>query len=495
MAKTEKTPPTPVSVELRRFDEANVARLGLISIQERIPSDYTSWVIEREIDGRTRRLECVAPAEFGGVPHGLDGDIANAIIDLFIEQGAPASGEVSTTAYKLLRRAGLSDDGRHYQRLNQSLFRLRGATYTMRDSWYEADKKRFGTTAFSYLESFETISDDEEQLLGGSALRIRVAKALVRSVRANYLKPLDLDFLRALRRPLARNLYRLLDARRLDPEDLSRRADVYAVGLLEWALECKIVDKTPDKIRRTLEGAHEELLERGYLAQVVYAGRGQKQTLTYVFAPESPVEVPPDPEDRDEAAPEGDGTVPTGPASPAVLALGRFEVSRVVAAKLVAEYGEDRVLERVAKFEAILASGFRPRRLSAALVDVVRDEHGKYPDPPNFETAERRARRAREAAERRERAERARATVAAPEAPSEEERAATLPLEERVALAMQTLRFLLQKHVDAAALDRLRARLLLGHADPQEVSRQVYRAKFENRLDVLPPELVALLEP
>lgn len=77
------------SNEIRRFDEANVARLGLISIQERIPPDFTSWTIDFAVDGRQARLSCVAVAEHGGVPHGLDNDVSLALITLYQEAGSP----------------------------------------------------------------------------------------------------------------------------------------------------------------------------------------------------------------------------------------------------------------------------------------------------------------------------------------------------------------------------------------------------------------------
>lgn len=48
---------------MQRLTEANVARLGLISIQERIPSDFTRWEVEFEVDGRLGQLSCFSPSE------------------------------------------------------------------------------------------------------------------------------------------------------------------------------------------------------------------------------------------------------------------------------------------------------------------------------------------------------------------------------------------------------------------------------------------------
>lgn len=90
------TVPPQRPAEITRFDEANSARLGLICVQERIPSDYTRWDHEWTVEDRTARLTCISPSEYGGVPHGLDGDFATTLNLMYLEQGSPDSGEVMT---------------------------------------------------------------------------------------------------------------------------------------------------------------------------------------------------------------------------------------------------------------------------------------------------------------------------------------------------------------------------------------------------------------
>lgn len=137
------------SSELKRFDEANVGRLGLISIQERISGEYASWKVEFEVDGRPAKLTCDALPKYGGVPHGLDNDISAALIDLYIESGSPEDGVLRTTAHRILRRAGLDSSGRYYQTLQQSLYRLRTATYSASEAWYDL-RRRWTTVTFNY---------------------------------------------------------------------------------------------------------------------------------------------------------------------------------------------------------------------------------------------------------------------------------------------------------------------------------------------------------
>nr|RIX96390.1 hypothetical protein D3W47_20410 [Deinococcus sp. RM] len=442
---------TDSTLQLQRLTEANVARLGLISIQERIPSDFTRWEVDFEIDGRLGQLSCFSPAEYGGVPHGLDGDVANALIDIFIETGSPESGVVTTTASQVLLRAGLHNNGHYHHVLTESLRRLKQATYTMSHAWRDHEHQRWTSGTFSYVLAYEITSGERDTVTSGAVLSVTLARQIVQSIRARYVKPLDYGFLTSLERPLTRALYRLLDVKRYDPQDLSRSFASYTVNLLEWAAECKIVDRRTDKVRRTLEGAHQELQERGYLQDVLVEGRGRKQTLTYVFGAPTPNLIL-DPE--------------------LVAELVTHRVARPVARKLVETYGETRVRARLARFTALLASGYRVRSPSALLVDIIRDDDEKYVDPTG--------------------AERAAGTVTPSSPPSatrdpeleDRERDAAfqaLSLEEQADQAMPTLQLLLKNRLDTMQYARIRSAMAEGRADASLIVKAVTKAVFEGR--------------
>lgn len=447
---------------MQRLTEANVARLGLISIQERIPSDFTRWEVEFEVDGRVGQLSCFSPSEYGGVPHGLDGDVANALIDIFIEQGSPDSGVVTTTASQLLLRAGLHNNGHYHRILTDSLRRLKQATYTMSHAWRDHEQQRWTSGTFSYVLSYEVTSTERDTVTAGAVLSVTLARQIVKSIRARYVKPLDYGFLTSLERPLTRALYRLLDAKRYDPQDLSRSLVSYQVNLLEWASECKIVDRRTDKIRRTLEGAHEELRERGYLQDILIEGRGRKQTLTYVFGAPAQ-DLAQDPE--------------------LVAALVTHRVARPVARKLVETHGEARVRARLARFQALMAAGYKARSPSALLVDIIRDDEEKYLDPaPSGEATQ---------------VVRAPRPAAPPSDPDEEERERqaafqALSLEQQADQALATLQLLLKHRLDTMQYAQVRSALVEGRADAGMVVKVVTRAVFEGRTDEAVGQLLLL---
>lgn len=448
---------------MQRLTEANVARLGLISIQERIPAEFNRWEVEFEVDGRIGQLSCFSPSEYGGVPHGLDGDVANALIDLFIEQGSPDDGVVTTTASHLLLRAGLHNNGHYHRVLTESLRRLKQATYTMSHAWRDHEQQRWTSGTFSYVLAYEVTSSERDTITEGAVLSVTLARQIAKSIRAKYVKPLDYVFLTSLERPLTRALYRLLDAKRYDPQDLTRSLASYQVNLMEWAAECKIVDQRTDKIRRTLEGAHEELKERGYLQDVLIEGRGRKQTLTYLFG--APAQsLAQDPE--------------------LVVALVAHRVARPVARKLLETYGDARVQARLAKFKALLASGYKARNPSALLVDVIRDDEGKYVDledatytaPANHTV---------------------KGTVQPPD-PEEQEREReaafqALSLRDQADQALPTLQLLLKNRLDTVQYAQVRSALAEGRADAGQVVKAVTRAVFEGRTDQAVENVLLLL--
>ncbi|WP_158591522.1 replication initiator protein A [Deinococcus cavernae] len=461
MAKPKKSAPIQPLV---RPTEANVARLGLISIQERIPADFTRWKYEFEIDGQVGELSCFSAAEYGGVPHGLDGDIANALIDIFIEQGTPENATISTTGSQILARAGLHNNGHYHAALTESLARLRQATYTMTHAWRDHEQQRWTSGTFSYILAYEYTSSERLTLNGSTILNVTLANQIARSIRSKYVKPLDYAFLATLERPLTRALYRLLDAKRHDPRDLTRSINSYSVNLLEWANECKIVDLRTDKIRRTLEGAHQELKERGYLQDITYEGRGKNQTVTYSYAPTS--------EPLDEEARQ------------LVDELVRERVTRPRAVKLVAEYGSPRIQARIKKFRALLASGYKPKNPSAVLIDVIQDDEGKYMDPLDLDTNTK-----PDPAEQQRRLQETAEAIERERSAAEEQ----MTLQDRADRAIRTIQLLFKTHLDTKQLTKLHSAFLAGELDPATVEKGVTKAVFEKRQDDVLQHLASLL--
>jgi plasmid replication initiation protein len=452
--------------EILHFDEANVARLGLISIQERIPDHYTSWSLDFEMDGRRARLSCVGVQEHGGVPHGLDNDVTLALITLFQEAGSPDDGTIVASAYRILTSMGWDTSGHYYNALRESLDRLTTATFTASEAWRTG--KKWTTVRFRYIDRLEYTSDDEKLGLSGhSVVKIRLAREIVDSIRSKYLKPLDLEFLTSLDRPLTRSLYRLLDAQRvsMDREELTQ----FRTGIINWAKACKIVDITPSRVRRTLEGAHRELVERGYLSSVSYKGRGLKQEIIYSFSQQGTVSQ--------------DG-------QKVLVGLARYGVARPVAQNLINTFGLQRVVDRLARFEAILAAGYSPRNKAGFLVDIVRDDEGKYGDSGALATNIQHA-KAQAATAKRKEAERLAEERAQQITDAEWE---ALDATGRAAKAVRILSLTLGKHLPLRYFSGLSEAFEAGVMDPRSVVEAAVKAFTEAQVGPFVESLKQVLD-
>ncbi|GAA5534225.1 hypothetical protein Dalu01_02633 [Deinococcus aluminii] len=437
---------------IKRFDELNIARLSLISVQERIPPDYRDWSVELEDGDRRYKVTCQAMPEYG-VPHGIDTDISAALVNLYIDQGAPADGSVTCTPYQLLQMAGLDTSGRYYAALDESLRRLTTTNYFIAEGWRDHPRKRWTNVNFRYIDRLEFTSGDENRLDASSVLRITLPQEIARSVRAGYIKPLDLSFMQTLKRPPTRALYRLLDSQRRDPENPEQVAMSYQVGLMEWAEACKIVTDRPSMAQRTLDAAHEELLEKGFLKSVEYLGRGKKKMLHYTF---------------------GDAFIPPDPLL--VQSLADIGITHTRALQLVREHGEAEVEDTLIRYQTIVSGGYRPRSRPAFFVDLLKNPE-KYQTP---EGAALPSEGPQKAPQGRKKGERSREELEGPSRPLQEEEDAdaalrALPREAQVEAVMRTLTFLLRNDLKLPELDTLRLALDEGLEDPLDVKAWVLR--------------------
>jgi hypothetical protein len=67
ISSTSQTPALPTK---NSFDEVNIAKLGLISVQHDLPENSTRWVSDFMFEGRTVRITCEGTTTYG-VPRGL----------------------------------------------------------------------------------------------------------------------------------------------------------------------------------------------------------------------------------------------------------------------------------------------------------------------------------------------------------------------------------------------------------------------------------------
>ena len=272
-------------------DERFIAQLGIISVQNRI--DLTPqnqrWVSQFTVDDRKYHIQGFA-ADFGR-PRGIDTDVLLSLETLFLLQGCPANNTVITTAHEVLQLSNIHNKGENYQRLKDSLMRLWRVGFLITEA--HATPGSTWRTYFNKTLSLITEiqfwghggpdeSSDLQSLVVDGKLTVQLSAPLADSIRGGYTQSLDRQLLAQIEQPIGRGTYRVLQAHRPASGPLS-------VRLADWGQACGIISTEPDKIRRSLQSAHEELEANAYLDGVELIGRGQQQEIVYHFrAPHAP---------------------------------------------------------------------------------------------------------------------------------------------------------------------------------------------------------------
>ncbi|MBZ9714956.1 replication initiator protein A [Deinococcus multiflagellatus] len=268
-------------------DEQNAAVINLIISQEWLPDD----VLRHErtsINPAGNPYTVVSVGVPGiGLTRGSDNDILVALINAFIDAGCPEDGVITTTAYGLLKLAGMRTSGQYYQSLSQGLERMLNTTFYITDGWFDSHKKRYTTVSFRLIDNLsrthEAPSGEQIILDRRSIIKIRLNDEITRSIRAGYIKSFDLDFYGSLKTVGSRNLYRYLDAR-LDRDGQSRtRLRQWSIDMVLLGHDCGLVGKRTDHLRKSIEAMCAPLLAKSYLKKVEFVGRGAKTRVHFYY--------------------------------------------------------------------------------------------------------------------------------------------------------------------------------------------------------------------
>lgn len=333
-------------------EDLNVTQLGLISIQRKIPPDYTNWKVGFNRSGIESEVECNGTQKYG-VPHGIDNDTYLALQELYIEQGCPESGVFSFSMYQLIQMCDLQDTGGNRKVLRQSLERLSATQYWISGAWRSHEDDEWVTAGFRLIEKL-VFTRKRSDIDGAKAISVTLPRELVRNIRNGYFKPVSAALLRELGQP-SRAAYRVIDGLRHDPVQPDAKTRTLEISLMDLGRRCGIASDRPDKIRRTLEPIHEDLLRMHYLVEATIKGRGKNQEVHYVFG---------------EASAEPDQEL--------VALMTSMDVPLVAARKAALDYPE-KVRDGVAQAKALLQSGYRPHNEVGFVIDVVRSYGtGKY---------------------------------------------------------------------------------------------------------------------
>jgi len=253
------------------------APLFLLKSREREQDsiESRSTVITQGGDRQEQYWKITGSRQFG-LPGPLDQDVFVAVMRLVSRRGGmPPDGRISFSLYELLEILGKTHSGTNYEDLRNSLDRLAAADIYAENAFYSREDEEFKSHRFR-LWGVDFHRTKKRKGRASEHHTLRFDDIVVRSYLQNYLKSLDSAYYYSLGKPISRSLYRLVDVKREDR--LSWTVDL---DRLRQLVSMPASYSYPSKIKRHLEPAHRELVERGFLIEATHEQRGKSNVVHY----------------------------------------------------------------------------------------------------------------------------------------------------------------------------------------------------------------------
>jgi hypothetical protein len=230
-------------------------------------SKGNSVAVERTIQGENgnslkQKMEVSAPGKYR-LPGRFDYAVYSAVLELLeVRGGMPEGGALKFSLRELILLMGLEPSGRTYEEVKTSLRRI-AATVLESDNafWSNGQRRHISDTFRLWDVTFDSAADKNGS---GSRHQIEFGALFRRSFEEHYLRGLDIELFWELDSPVAKRLYRLVDLKR--------------VGSASWTVDLFELQKHipigpyayVSKIKEKLKMAHQELVERGFLSNILY---------------------------------------------------------------------------------------------------------------------------------------------------------------------------------------------------------------------------------
>ena len=255
-----------------------------------------------------------------GLPTALDQDVYIAVLSLIeLRGGMPEGGEVEFSLSELIEILGWAHSGRSYERVRTSLDRMASTTIRCQRAWWGAATGAYISDTFALFAL--RLREEWAPVRHKELHAVKFHPLIVESYHQAHLTMLDAGYYWTLRSPVAKRMYRLLNA---------RCARAWEVDVFELRdLVPLAAYKHVSQVERALYRAHEELVHGGYLDDVVVdrPRRGLPGVVRYEIS-------------STFASRQRARIVAQDPASSrALTGLVREKVKRIKAIELVYEYG------------------------------------------------------------------------------------------------------------------------------------------------------------
>ncbi|MDH7570094.1 MAG: replication initiator protein A [Armatimonadota bacterium] len=321
-------------------DEMNLAEYPFALLTRRMSENQKTIEVEQQVRGENGEIIVqswvVTGSDRYGLPLAVDEDIYIALMKILKDNGFQ-DRTIPFTRYQILKILGKEMSKREYDRIQQSLDRLVGTTITSKNAFWDNRRKCYVSKAFHIFDAYELYREQPGRKSAHSPelpmSYVVLSSFLFESIKAGYVKNLNIDFYLSLDTPLAKRLFRFLDKKAYNNR-------TFEIGVMRLAEKLPVHDAYPSQVKRRLDEAHKELIRQGFLADVRYDRRRDgEEKVVYTFA--RPRQLSPAEEET--------------PPNPLVEALVERGISRAVAEDLVENHPEERIRKHVEAFDQLRA--------------------------------------------------------------------------------------------------------------------------------------------
>ena len=228
----------------------------------------------------------VLPAPGERLPGTFDQDVYVELMRRFHEAESPADGVLTFTLHAFLRSMGRRVDGRTYEQLRGALGRLERTVLESDGAWFDAATEKHGQARFTLLTG---VAIDRRRMTDRSQLalfpslasnepgdaHITIAAQVRSNIAAGHTVSLSAPRYFALSSPVARRIFRLLEAVRPDA------GPTWRLPLDRLAELLPLSQRYPSHLQRVLQPAHEMLTAAGILKRALFTQEGRAWTVEY----------------------------------------------------------------------------------------------------------------------------------------------------------------------------------------------------------------------
>lgn len=229
----------------------------------------------------------VLPAPGERLPGTFDQDVYIELARRFHEAEQPEDGVLTFTLHAFLRSMGRRVDGRTYEQLRGALARLERTVLESEGAWFDAAKGSYGHARFTLLSAVAIDRrrlTDRDQLALFPALasnepgdaHVTLAAQLRSNIAAGHSVTLVAPRYVTLSSPVARRLYRLLEADRVATGGGALRLPLERLAEL-----LPLAQRYPSHLQRVLQPAHEMLVAAGIVKKARFEQDGRVWTVEY----------------------------------------------------------------------------------------------------------------------------------------------------------------------------------------------------------------------